>query len=57
MAPVSCCLVFVALTGDKQIKTYSMDLKTGALDLRATSDAHGPIGSLYLHRPARIVYG
>ncbi|MDA0337575.1 MAG: beta-propeller fold lactonase family protein [bacterium] len=57
MAQVSRCLVFVALTGDEQIKTYSLDLDSGALALRTTSEAHGPIGSLHLHRNSGIMYG
>lgn len=57
MAAVSRCLVFVALTGDEQVNTYTMDLASGALDLRCTSDAHGAIGSLHLHRDTGIVYG
>jgi 6-phosphogluconolactonase len=51
------CLVFVALTGDRQIKAYSMDLDTGSLELRTTSDAHGDIGSLHLHRASGRMYG
>ncbi|MEE2830767.1 MAG: beta-propeller fold lactonase family protein [Candidatus Latescibacterota bacterium] len=57
MAQISRCFVFVALTGDEEIKAYSMDLDTGALELRTTSKSHGPIGSLFLHRASGIVYG
>jgi|TARA_B100000809_G_scaffold264869_2_gene321951 6-phosphogluconolactonase len=57
MALVSHCFVFVALTGDEQIQAYSMDLDSGALELRTTSNAHGPIGSLHLHRQSGVVYG
>jgi 6-phosphogluconolactonase (cycloisomerase 2 family) len=42
---------------DEEIKAYSMDLDTGGLELRTTSKAHGPIGSLHLHRASGIVYG
>jgi 6-phosphogluconolactonase len=57
MAQVTRCLVFVALTGDEQIKAFSMDLDTGALELRSTSAAQGPIGALHLHRASGVVYG
>jgi len=57
MTQFSRCMVFVALTGDQVIKAYSMVRNTGALELRTTSEAHGPIGSLHLHRPSGIVYG
>ena len=49
--------VFVALTGDEQIRAYGMDPQTGALELSATSAAHGPIGSLNLHPCGDIVHG
>ena len=42
-------VVFVALTGDEQIRLYDLDPGTGALQLRSTSDAHGPTGALHLH--------
>lgn len=57
MADPSRCLVFVALTGDEQVNTYSMDPVSGALELRCTSKAHGAIGSLHLHRDSGVVYG
>ncbi len=43
------CLVFVALTEDEEIKLYDLDPDSGALQLRMTSNAHGPVGALYLH--------
>ena len=43
------CVLFVSLTGDEQIRLYDLDPTDGALQLRATSDAHGPTGALYLH--------
>ena len=49
-------VVFVSLTGDKQIKLYDIDPSSGALELRAVSDAHGPTGALFLHPSADIVY-
>ena len=49
-------VVFVSLTGDEQIKCYSLDLESGALDLRATSPAHGPSGALCLHPSGKIMY-
>ena len=57
MAQISRCFVFVAVTGDEEIKAYSMDLDTGDLELRTASKSHGPIGSLFLHRASGIVYG
>ena len=57
MADASRYFVFVALTGDRQIQAWSMDPATGALELQTVSDAHGPIGSLHLHRPTNMVYG
>ena len=57
MSPIDRCFVFVALTGDEQIKTYAMDLDTGGLELSTVSQAHGPIGALHLHRASGIVYG
>ena len=57
MADASRYFVFVALTGDRQIQAWSMDPATGALELRTVSDAHGPIGSLHLHRSTHMVYG
>ena len=39
-------VVFVSLTGDQQIKCYDLDLNSGALELQAISDAHGPSGAL-----------
>ena len=49
MTDVPRYFVFVALTGDEQIKAYHMDRETGALELSTTSAAHGPIGALNLH--------
>ena len=57
MADASRYFVFVALTGDRQIQAYAMDPATGALELSTVSEAHGPIGSLHLHRPTSMVYG
>ena len=42
-------VVFVALTGDEELKLYDLDPDSGALQLRSTSNAHGPVGPLYLH--------
>ena len=57
MTDGSHCFVFVALTSDEEIKAYSIDLESGALALRSTSRAHGPIGSLHLHRASGVVFG
>ena len=45
-------VVFVSLTGDEAIRLYDLDPQSGALELRATSPAHGPSGALFLH-PSR----
>ena len=50
------CVVFVSLTGDEQIKCYDMDPDSGALQLRSTSNAHGPSGALCLHPSGEIMY-
>ena len=42
-------VLFVSLTGDEAIKLYDLDAQSGALELRATSPAHGPSGALFLH--------
>ena len=47
-------VVFVALTGDEEIKLYDLNPATGALQLVKTSNAHGPVGPLCLH-PSREV--
>ena len=49
--------VFVALTGDEQIRAYSRDSATGALELKETRSAHGKIGSLHLHPSKDVMYG
>lgn len=49
-------VVFVSLTGDQQIKLYDLDPASGALQLRATSPAHGPSGALCLHPNGRVLY-
>src|SRR3954447_24730682 len=49
-------VVFVSLTGDEQIKLYDLDLASGALHLRATSNAHGPSGALCLHPNGKVLY-
>lgn len=49
------CVVFVSLTGDQQIKCYDLDLNSGALELRSTSNAHGPSGALYLHPSGKVM--
>jgi 6-phosphogluconolactonase len=51
----SCCVVFVSLTGDQQIKLYDLDPNSGALQLRSTSNAHGPSGALCLHPSKKVV--
>ncbi|MCZ6679252.1 MAG: beta-propeller fold lactonase family protein [Candidatus Poribacteria bacterium] len=48
-------VVFVSLTGDQQIKLYNLDLDSGALQLQATSDAHGPSGALCLHPSGKVM--
>ena len=57
MTDASRYFVFVALTGDEQIRAYTMDPGTGALELSATSDAHGPIGALSLHPSGDLMHG
>ena len=47
-------VVFVSLTGDEAIKLYDLDPQSGALELRATSPAHGPSGALFLHPSAAL---
>ena len=42
-------VLFVSLTGDEAIKLFDVDADSGALSLRATSNAHGPTGPLFLH--------
>ena len=49
------CVVFVSLTGDEQIKLYDLDLDSGALQLRTTSNAHGPSGALCLHPSEKVL--
>lgn len=49
------CVVFVSLTGDEQIKLYDLDLNSGTLQLRATSNAHGPSGALCLHPNGNVM--
>lgn len=49
-------VLFVSLTDDEQIKLYDLDSKSGALALRAVSNAHGPSGALCLHPNGRILY-
>jgi 6-phosphogluconolactonase len=48
--------LFVSLTGDEQIKLYDLDQPSGALHLRATSNAHGPSGALWLHPNGNVLY-
>jgi 6-phosphogluconolactonase len=48
--------LFVSLTGDEVIKRYDLDPHSGALHLRATSNAHGPSGALWLHPNGRVLY-
>ena len=48
-------VVFVSLTGDQQIKCYDLDLNSGTLELRSTSNAHGPAGALYLHPSEKVM--
>lgn len=45
-------VVFVALTGDEEIKLYDLNPNSGSLQLRTISNAHGPVGALHLH-PSR----
>ena len=49
-------VLLVSLTGDEQIKLYDLDAKSGALYLRAVSNAHGPSGALCLHPNGRVLY-
>ncbi|CAN5385265.1 lactonase family protein [soil metagenome] len=49
-------VVFVSLTGDEQIKLYDLDPASGALQLRTTSNAHGPSGALCLHPNGKFLY-
>ena len=49
-------VVFVSLTGDEAIKLYDLDPQSGALELRATSPAHGPSGALFLHPTRPVLY-
>jgi len=49
-------MLFVSLTGDEQIKLYDLDPQRGALQLRATSNAHGPSGALCLHPNGTVLY-
>tara|TARA_B100000686_G_scaffold353935_1_gene461645 strand:- start:5076 stop:6104 length:1029 start_codon:yes stop_codon:yes gene_type:complete len=49
--------VFVALTGDEEIKAYSVNSGTGNVELAQTSPAHGPIGSLFLAPSRDLMYG
>jgi 6-phosphogluconolactonase len=49
-------VVFVSLTGDEQVKLYDLDQASGALHLRATSNAHGPSGALCLHPNGKVLY-
>ena len=49
------CVLFVSLTGDQQIKCYDIDPNSGALQLRSTSNAHGPSGALCLHPSEKVM--
>ena len=49
-------VVFVSLTGDEAIKLYDLDAQSGALELRASSPAHGPSGALFLHPTRPVLY-
>ena len=49
-------VLFVSLTGDEQIQCYDLEPQTGALQLRATSNAHGPSGALCLHPNGQVLY-
>jgi 6-phosphogluconolactonase len=49
-------VVFVSLTGDEQVRSYDLNLDSGALNLRTTSDVHGPSGALCLHPSGKIMY-
>ena len=49
------CVVFVSLTGDQQIRCYDLDLNSGTLQLRSTSNAHGPSGALCLHPTGQVM--
>ena len=48
-------VVFVSLTGDEQIRLYDIE-QPGTLQLRTTSDAHGPTGALELHPNGKVLY-
>lgn len=50
------CVVFVSLTGDEQIKLYDLNSESGALHLRAASNAQGPTGALCLHPSGDVLY-
>lgn len=49
-------VLFASLTGDEEIKLYDLDQKSGALQLRTVSNAHGPSGALCLHPNRRVLY-
>lgn len=49
------CVVFISLTGDEEIKLYDLDLASGALQLRSTSNAYGPSGALCLHPSGNVI--
>ena len=51
----SSSIVLVSLTGDEQIRLYDLDQASGALQLRATGDAHGPSGALCLHPSGSVL--
>ena len=57
MTDASRSFLFVALTGDEEIRTYSMDAGSGALELAGVSPAHGPIGALTPGPSGDRVYG
>ena len=50
------CVLFVSLTGDEEIKLYDLDPASGALELCATSNAHGPSGALCMHPSQKVVF-
>lgn len=49
-------VLFVSLTGDETIKLYDLDLQSGALHLRTTSNAYGPSGPLWRHPNGQVLY-
>ena len=49
------CVLFVAQTVDELISIYDIDPETGALELLANNDSHGPVGPLCLHPSGEVL--